>query len=249
MSVSRMAIAALFGVAVATSARGQDSARCNNCLPRHEHTPSEFERRSSVSISFIQSRPTGAFQKNIGFGYGGNLGYIFRLDDAGALSLRADGGFSVYGDEHFSAPLSSTVGGRIQVKVSTNNYIVPLSIGPQLTWPRGRVRPYVNAGFGAQFFVTESNVEGSEDDWDFASTTNHSDWTRSWVAGGGLYIPVYQQKTQVHLDLGVQYYNGGRAKYLRPGSIQDLPDAQIRITPLESETHMLLVRVGVKIGL
>jgi hypothetical protein len=51
------------------------------------------------------------------------------------------------------------------------------------------------------------------------------------------------------LDLGFQYINGGRAQYLRPGSIEDLPNSQIRITPLESETHLTLIRLGVRIGL
>ncbi|HEY9228877.1 MAG TPA: hypothetical protein VIP11_19650 [Gemmatimonadaceae bacterium] len=245
MSVSRIAIAALFGVAVATSAHGQNSTD----FPPQGPTRSEFQRRSSVGISLIQSRPTGAFQQNVGFGYGANFAYLFRLDKAGILSLRTDAGFTIYGNEDFETPLSPTVGGRIRVDVQTSNSIFPVSIGPQLTWPRGRVRPYANGGFAAQFFVTSSSVEGSDDDWEFANTTNHSDWTPSWFAGGGLYVPVYQGKTAVLLDLGVQYLNGGRAQYLRPGSIEDLPNAQIRITPLESETHMLLVRVGVKIDL
>lgn len=231
---------ALLSAAFAVPAVAQDSTI---------HTYNEFALRSSGSISFIQSRPTGAFQQNVGFGYGLNLAYLFRLDPAGILSLRADGTFAVYGSEHFYAPLSSTVGGRIQVKVTTQNYVVPLSIGPQLTWPSGPVRPYVNAGIGGQLFATQSNVEGSESNNEFARTTNQSDWTSNWVAGGGIYIPVYQGKSKVMLDLGVQYYNGGRAQYLKPGSIEDLGNGQIRITPLESETHMMLMRVGVKVGL
>ena len=107
----------------------------------------------------------------------------------------------------------------------------------------------MNAGVGSQFFFTESSVDGTNDDDNIASTTNYSDWTSTWVAGGGLYLPVYEKKTSVLLDLGVQYVAGGRARYLRPGSIQDLPNAQIAITPLESETHLLLVRLGVRIGL
>ena len=38
-------------------------------------------------------------------------------------------------------------------------------------------------------------------------------------------------------------------RYLRPGSIQDLPNGQIRITPLESETQLALVHIGVRLGL
>src|SRR5581483_3148740 len=111
-----------------------------------------------------------------------------------------------------------------------------LSIGPQLTWPGTGVRPYVNGGIASQIFFTQSGVEGTDDSGDFANTTNPSDWTRACVLGGGVYWPVYHKKTTVAVDLGVQYFTGGHAQYLKPGSIQDLPDSQIRIIPLESDT-------------
>jgi len=53
----------------------------------------------------------------------------------------------------------------------------------------------------------------------------------------------------VLIDAGVQYFGAGHARYLRPGSIQDLPNAQIVITPLESETRLALVHIGVRLGL
>jgi hypothetical protein len=90
--------------------------------------PSEFARRSSGSFSFVQSRPLGGLSENIGFGYGLNAAYLLRLDQEGYLSLRAAAGFVDYGSESFRVPLSTTVGGRIQVKVSTDNNIVPQSI-------------------------------------------------------------------------------------------------------------------------
>jgi opacity protein-like surface antigen len=135
------------------------------------------------------------------------------------------------------------------VKVSTDNYIVPLSIGPQLAVPKGWIRPYVNGGIAAQLFFTESGVEGTDDHYDFANTMNQHDWTSTWVAGGGVYIPVYTKKMSVLIDVGVQYFGPGHARYLRPGSIEDLPNAQIRITPLESETRLALVHIGVRLGL
>jgi opacity protein-like surface antigen len=246
MLASSLFRAALASVAVVTTALAQDSSAC---CAKSPNQPSEFEQRSSGSIAFVQSRPTGAFSRNIGFGYGGTGTYLFRLDDPGFVALRFDGGILGYGYESFHAPLSSTIGGRIQVKVSTTNYIVPLSIGPQLAVPTGKFRPYVNAGLATQIFFTESDVEGTDDTGNFASTTNQSDWTWAWVAGGGVYMPVHSGKTSVAIDLGVQYFAGGHAQYLKPGSIEDLPNAQIRITPMESDTHMMLVRIGVRIGL
>ena len=50
------------------------------------------------------------------------------------------------------------------------------------------------------------------------------------------------------LDIGAQYYGGGRAEYLRPGSIEDIGNGNILIHAFESETHLVLVRLGVKLG-
>ena len=232
----------------AAMAVAQDTTSCH-CVVIQNHSPNAFERRSSGTLAFIQSRPQDALGNNIGFGYGADGTYLFRLDNAGFFGLRADAGFLQYGEESKRVPLSSTIGGRIQVDVSTTNYIVPLSIGPQLMWPHGSIRPYVNGGVGGQFFFTQSRVEGSDDVGSFANTTNQWDKTLMWVAGGGVYVPIYQKRFNVLLDLGAQYVNGGRARYLKPGSIQDLPDSQILITPMESDTHMVLVRFGVRLGM
>ena len=243
MSAIRVAAFTILFAAAGTPAFAQDSTRSPA-----QSRQSEFALRSVGEFTVLQSRPTGEFGSNIGLGYGANAAYLYQLDRAGILSLRADVGFVDYGNESKRVPLSSTIGGRIQVKVSTNNYIVPVSIGPQLTWPSGSVRPYVNAGFGGQFFFTQSSIDGANDSYSGLSTTNQHDETHAWVLGGGLYVPVHSSKVNVMLDAGVQYFTGGRAQYLRPGSIVDLPNSQIQINPLESSTQMLVVRLGVRIG-
>jgi hypothetical protein len=248
MFVSRLVSAALISVAAVSPVLAQDSTVIFDSS-RQAFAPSEFARRSSGTFSFVQSRPLGGLAQNIGFGYGLDAAYLLRLDRKGYLSLRAGVGFAQYGNESMHVPLSPTIGGRITVKVSTDNYIVPMSIGPQLSIPTGPVRPYINAGIGGQAFFTESHVDGSDDNEDFARTTNQQDWTSSWVAGGGVFVPLYMRKISVQLDLGVQYFGSGHARYLRPGSIEDLPNSQIRITSFESDTRLALVHLGVRIGL
>src|ERR671920_2215513 len=102
-------------------------------------------------------------------------------------SLRLSVGILSYGGDSRRTPLSESVGGRVLVDVKTDNYIAPMSIGPQLTWPSGSFRPYVNAGVGGQAFFTESHLEGSSDRTAFAGTTNHSSFAASWAVGGGIY--------------------------------------------------------------
>ena len=209
----------------------------------------DVARRSSFSIAFDQTRPQGELGSNIGLGYGISGAYLFRLDPDGVLSIRADLAGVVYGNEWKHTPFSETVGGRVQVNVRTTNYIIPMSVGPQLAWPTGPIRPYVNAGVGAQAFVTESAVEGIDNFTVVASSTNQSDVARMWVLGGGIYVPMVPGLNRIQLDVGMQYVNGGRARYLAPGSITDLPGGDVRISSLESTTRLVVVHVGARIGL
>jgi hypothetical protein len=62
-------------------------------------------------------------------------------------------------------------------------------------------------------------------------------------------MPLSLGTRQVDLDIGVQYFGGGAARYLAPGSIVDLPGAQISVTPLESTTHMTILRFGARVRL
>ena len=209
---------------------------------------SDFLRRSSVSIAVAQTRPMGTLGDNIGMGYGVSGAYLFSVDSRSILSLRADIAAVQYGDESKRSAFSETVGDRVQIRTRTSNYIFPITIGPQLAWPAGPVRPYVNAGVGAQAFVTESDVEGVDDRLVIARSTNLSDATLAWVVGGGVTVPIIRRATRTQLDVSMQYISGGRARYLAPGSIVDLDGGEVRITSLESTTHLVMVRVGARIG-
>lgn len=210
---------------------------------------SDFLRRSSFSIAVTQTRPMGTLGENIGLGYGVSGAYVYSLDPQGILSLRADVAAVQYGNESKRSAFSETVGDRVQVRTRTSNYIFPMTVGPQLAWPSGPVRPYVNAGVGAQAFVTESDVESVDNLFVIARSTNQSDVTLAWVAGGGITIPIVRGATRAQLDLSMQYINGGRARYLAPGSIIDLKGGEVRISSLESTTHLVMLRVGARIGL
>lgn len=208
---------------------------------------SEFARRSSLSLAIVQGRPQGAFARNIDLGYGLDGAYQLRLDRAGILSLRASVGALSYGNESRQSAFSESVGGRVQVKVSTSNYIMPMTVGPQISWPRGAVRPYAHAGVGGQLLFSESRVTGTDNVALLASTTNHSASAAAWSLGGGVTMPLSAGRSRVQIDLGMQYVGGGSARYLTKGSIVDLPDAQIAITPRESRTPMAIIRLGARV--
>lgn len=243
MITSSLRRAAQIALVTASTAAAQSST----AQDRSSNDTSLWIRRSTVNVSFVQSRPQGAFGKNVGIGYGADGAYLLRLDAAGVWSLRANVGVISYGDESRRTALSEAIGGRVNVDVKTSNYLIPVSVGPQVAWPTGAVRPYANAGLGGLGFITESRVQGTGDLTSVASTTNHSSFVNSWVAGGGVYVPLSLGARQVQLDLGVQYFNGGNTRYLAPGSIVDLPGARIAVTPLESVTHTAVMRIGVRV--
>ncbi len=154
------------------------------------------------------------------------------LGQSGVFGLRIDGSVIWYGSET-RRPRA--------VDITTENIVKSLFVGPQLS-ARGDLRPYLHGGIGFSYFETESSVSGSSDFGDFGSTVNLLDFTWAATAGGGLLIHLSES---LFLDLSGRYMWNGQVRYLREGSIREAPDGSISFRPIESETNMLLIEVGV----
>ena len=196
-------------------------------------------------VAAIYGAPIGEFENFVERGWGLGIHGVLPLDPAGVIGLRADGGFLVYGHERQRTCLSRTIGCRILVDVNTTNSIVLAGIGPELSLPTGPIRPYANARAGLAYIATTSAVEGTRSDEDFASTTNFDDLVFSWGGGGGLAVAFSRR---VGLDVGVVWLDNGRASYLREGDIVDEADGDIRLTPVRSDTDLVVFHVGLSIG-
>lgn len=219
-------------------------------VDRDEDRQPAGPRRSPVlaGIAFTYAVPQAEFRNNVRQGFGGDGNVHFKLDRRGIASLGAELGFLTYGRETQRVPLSSTIGGRINVDLTTSNNIFWLGVGPQLTAPSGPVRPYVNGSAGFAFFWTESSVRGRWDDEDFASTNNYDDLTFAWTGGAGVLIPVGASR-QGAIDFGVRYHGNGNTRYLKRGDIIDLPNGNVQLRINEGETPLLMWRLGLKWGL
>jgi hypothetical protein len=211
------------------------------------------EPRFQGGAAFNVARPVGQFGQYVSDGFGAGLHGLMRLGAAGAFALRVDGSFVQYGRETKRVMLSPTVGGRINVDLTTSNNIAWFGVGPQLMVPRGPVRPYVNGSVGFSYFATQSSIEapdgGADDDRDYFRNTNLDDVTLSYGGGTGVLVPVGRgARTLFFLDVGARFHNNGRARYLREGGIEDLPNGDIRLHPIDSNANLWTYHVGISIG-
>jgi hypothetical protein len=204
--------------------------------------------RGAAGASFSYGRPVGDFLRYVHEGYGFDGFLRFNIEPQGILSLRLDGGFLVYGNETFRVPLSGTIGGRILVDLTTSNNIAWMGLGPQVTLPLGPLRPYGNASIGFSYFFTESSVEGSDSELDFASTTNYSDAAFRYGFGWGILIPFQTTGTEWAIDFGAIYHGNGQVRYLREGGIVDLPDGSIILQPIQSDANLFTYRLGFSVS-
>lgn len=208
------------------------------------------EPRFMGGLTLSVAQPRGEFHQYVDDGYGIAGHGLYRIGGQGALALRLDGGFVNYGRETKRVPLSSTVGGRIQVDVTTSNNIFWLGVGPQLMAPRGPLRPYVNGTVGLSYFSTTSSVEGVDSEYEFARDENFGDAVFSWGGGAGVLVPVHRSaKYLVSIDVGARYHDNGRnVRYLREGGIRDLPNGQIELDVIRSRADLLTWHLGVSLG-
>ena len=206
-----------------------------------------FPTRFTIAGDLLVAQPKGEFGSNVDNGFGGNVVFTYKLDQAGVFSLRGDLGAMQYGSETKRVPFLPYTG-RVLLDVTTSNNVFWGAIGPQMQlMTTGPVRPYVNGGVGFQAFVTKSALSGSNKSWNYASTTNSDDVTLAYMVGGGLYIPLGKTPTSASLNVGARYHFGGNAKYLREGDITDNPDGTITLNPRFSKTDVVMWQLGISV--
>lgn len=190
-----------------------------------------------AGVGALLAQPTGEFANYVDVGFGLGAHVLWEPDPDGMFGLRADGTYLIYGSETRRYQLLPLV----DVDVTTNNQIAGLQIGPQLSFGRGAVRAYGYGQIGFSYFATTSSVEGS-------GATNFDDVTFASSVGGGVRFQLTHGRAPVALDLGARYLYNGRARYLREGSVE-VSGTVVSITPVESQTNLILYQLGVSIGL
>jgi len=202
--------------------------------------------RMEAGGGFDFAAPAGDFRQNVRQGFGGGGHFLVGIDPDAVIGLRVDAGFINYGNETHYIPFSASAR-RIIVQEKTSNNIFLASVGPQITFPIGRVRPYVNAGIGFAYFFTQTSLNTDDDSYQIARTTNYSDNSLLYTGGAGFNVPLGFAGDYVSLDIGARYNSINSATYLTKGDIVDDPDSQygIIITPRQSAANFIAYHLGV----
>jgi len=195
--------------------------------------------RFSVGADFAISQPKGEFAANVPTGYGFDVTGLFRIDPRGWFNIRADAGGVQYGHEHIGLGF---ITGRVPLDLNTDNRIGFGSLGLQLQFPDGWLRPYANASYAAVDFFTQSCVTANDQSIQDQCHTNHGDWAGAGVFGAGLLIPF--GKSLGALNLGARYHYGATATYLKTGDITDNPDGTVTLNLHSSKTDLVLWQIG-----
>lgn len=201
----------------------------------------------SVDIAGQVAQPIGGFRSNVDVAWGFGTAIRHNFSWFTPLALRGDFGFLNYGNERKRVPLSQTVN-RVLVDMNTTNNIALVTFGPELSIPRGPIRPYVYGFAGFSYFFTESSVGDDNDGGSFARTTNFDDGGLSTGFGGGLRIPINLRRAYVAIDGGARRTYNGTRNYLRRGDIRDQPDGSLLFNARTTEADFWQFHLGASIG-
>ncbi|HDL19501.1 MAG TPA: hypothetical protein ENH29_10635 [Bacteroidetes bacterium] len=206
-------------------------------------------------LNLMLGVPQGEFSDNVdnpGFGIGGMFGVSIPHSP---LMVGGDLGFLIYGSETRKEPFSTTIP-DVTVNVETSNNIAMGHLLLRLQAPVGAIRPYMDGLIGFNYLFTETKIKDEDyNDDEIASSTNFDDAAFSYGAGGGLQIRVYNGRykkpkegeknlTGVFIDFRVRYLVGGKAEYLKEGSIAR-ENGRVTHDVTQSKTDLLTYQLGV----
>jgi len=212
------------------------------------YTQESFQASANFSLGF----PQNEFKDNvnqIGFSGVGHFVYSFRNSP---LSMGLSLGYLNYGSETREESFSIMVP-DVYVNVTTTNNIFLCHFLFRVQPQKGRLRPYLDGLIGLNYLYTNTSVlsQSASEDNPIARTNIYNDLVFSYGAGGGLMIAVLSTKKKkregffvMYIDLAARYLKGGRAEYLKKGSIH-MENDQVLYDVNRSTTDLVTGYIGV----
>jgi hypothetical protein len=214
--------------------------------------------RYQAGIHFLLGFPQGEFRRNVpNAGIGVNLSFAYHFPHS-LFSIGLSAGLMTYGRETRWEPLGPNIP-DVTVKVTTDNSIILCHLFFRVQPQKGMLRPYLDALIGFNYLTTDTSIHGHDDYWDddhdwfdsSISSNNYEDVAFSYGVGGGAMINLLQAKDllsgrrmfSMDLDVGVRYIRGGRAEYLKEGSIHR-QNGTVSYDVYRSRTDLLNAYIG-----
>jgi hypothetical protein len=194
--------------------------------------------------------PAGAFNDHVsqeGFGLGFYYGWRLRQTP---VFMGFELSVSLYGHARRTEYLDGIP--EVPLDVVTENNIGQGFLFVRLQPRGGRVMTFVEGLAGISYLWTDTTITGHENsDQEISSETNFDDGT--WTAGAGAGLSVRLGKRSVQgsgplqrgacLEFKVRYMAGGRANYLKKGSIV-VAGNEFTFTPERSATSFVTAQAG-----
>ncbi|MBN2206309.1 MAG: hypothetical protein JW742_02805 [Candidatus Aminicenantes bacterium] len=216
--------------------------------------PAAAEKKFEASLRFTPGFPLGEFGDTLDTtGLGMDLGFAYRWPGT-IVSTGASFGFLIMGSESRDEPLSATIP-DLFVRVTTANSLLLGHLFVRLQPREGLLRPYAEGLAGFHYLFTTTSISETGSWGGTLSSTNLDDWAFSYGLGGGVKLALLrvrsedssETKTILDLDLGARWLKGGRADYLKKGSVHR-EDGVVTYDVYNSRTDLLQAGIGLTVS-
>ncbi len=195
--------------------------------------------------------PQNEFKRNTGAVGGGISAHIGYLPEESPLLLGFRLLFLNYGSEKRSDRIFGEYS-LLDAEVTTDNNILIANLFLRLQPGVGRFRPFIEGFAGYNYLFTETTVRGRTTGESLGSETNLDDGAFGYGGGGGFQFSITGDNLDdptavpngLSLSASARYLFGGKAKYLKEGSIRE-ENGQIIYYTSQSTTDLLMVSLGV----
>lgn len=213
-------------------------------------TPVLAVERFETGFRFALGFPLGEFRDNLDrTGIGADFSFAYHIPGS-LLSTGVSLGFLINGNESREEPLSSTIPDII-VRVTTTNAILLGHLFVRVQPEGGMIRPYIEGLAGVHYLITTTSLSGSDDWGETLSSTNLDDLAFSYGLGAGARIALLRilrrdrpdRGMTLDLDIGLRWLKGGRADYLKKGSVHR-ENGVVTYDICTSRTDLCLAGIG-----
>lgn len=212
-------------------------------------TPAEAQH-AEVGGDLLVGFPQNEFKRNTGAVGGGVSAHIGYVPEDSPILL----GFRILFLNYGSEKRSDQIFGQyslLDAEVITQNNILIGSLFLRLQPGIGRFRPFIEGFAGYNYLFTETSVRGRISGESLGSETNLDDGAFGYGAGGGIQFGITGENLDdptaspdgLSLSASARYLFGGKAAYLKEGSIRE-ENGRITYYTNESTTDLLMISLG-----